>query len=421
MENNEEIENVEKGKGYLKFGVFDITVGKPFSNAQIVLSTGIDDEKKEILTIFTDNSGQTMPIELETPPFKYSFSPDLPEPYATYNADISSEGFETERIIGIQVYPNNIAIQNAYLKPKLLVAKEKEVIIIPPPTTYGTYPPKIPEKESKDIKKETGFIVLDKVVIPEFIIVHDGDPFDSSATNYWIPYKDYIKNVASSEIYATWPDAAIKANILAINSFVLNRVYTEWYRNKGKDFTISSSTRYDQFFVYGRNIFEDISVLVDELFSTYIKRPDKRQPLFSQYCDGRQVSCPNWLSQWGSKSLAEDGYSAIQILRYYYGNDVFLEAAEKISGVPLSYPGYPLSVGSSGEDVKTIQNQLNAISDNYPSIIKNKEDGIFGKNTKTAVMTFQDIFNLPINGIIDFSTWYEISNIYVAVERVAEL
>ncbi len=407
----------EKSIGYLKFGIFDITVAKPLEGAKIVIS----DDKQDLMTLFTDKSGQTKAIPLETPPIDYSLEPDSPTPYSMYNALITADGYETEEIKGIQVYANNESIQDIYMKPISIAKNPREVIIIPPPTIYGDYPAKIPEDEEKNLQKESGFIVLDKVVIPEFIVVHDGDPSDNTAPNYWVPYKEYIKNVASSEIFSTWPDAAIRANILAINSFTLNRVYTEWYRSRGKNFTITNSTRFDQFFVYGRNIFEEISIIVDEMFTTYVKRPNQRQPLLTQYCDGKRVSCPNWLSQWGSKYLAEEGYSTIQILRYYYGNDIFLENAEKVSGVPSSYPGYPLELGTSGEDVRTIQNQLNSISNNYPAINKLKADGIFGDQTRTAVLTFQKIFNMPQSGVVDFSTWYEISKVFVAVERISEL
>ncbi len=410
-------QEADKNIGYLKFGVFDITVAKPLQGAQIVIS----DDKQNLTTIFTDESGQTSKISLEAPPLEYSLEPDNPMPYSKYNALITADGYETEKIEGIQVYADNESIQNVYMKPLSMSNEQNETIIIPPPTIYGDYPSKIPEEEEKNLPKESGFIVLDKVVIPEFIIVHDGDPDDKTAPNYWVPYKDYIKNVASSEIFSTWPDAAIRANILAINSFTLNRVYTEWYRSRGKNFTITNSTKFDQFFVFGRNIFQEISIIVDEMFTTYIKRPNQRQPLFTQYCDGKRVNCPNWLSQWGSKALAEEGFSALQILRYYYGNDISLDNAEKVNGVPSSYPGYPLEIGASGEEVRTIQNQLNSISKNYPAIEKLRADGIYGDQTKNSVLTFQEIFNMPRSGIVDFSTWYEISKVFVAVERISEL
>ena len=249
--------------------------------------------------------------------------------------------------------------------------------------------------------------------------VHDGLPDDSGAPNYYVRYKDYIKNVASSEIYATWPESSIYANILAIQSFTLNRVYTEWYRSKGYPFTITSSTAYDQKFIYGRNIYSDIERLVDSVFANYLSRPGVSQPIFTSYCDGERVSCQG-LSQWGSKYLGDQGYSAIEILRYYYGNDLFINSAEAISGVPSSWPGYNLSVGSSGTKVRQLQEQLNRIAQNFPAIPTVSADGIYGEETARAVEVFQRIFDLPVNGITDYSTWYEISGIYTAVSRIAQ-
>ena len=235
-----------------------------------------------------------------------------------------------------------------------------------------------------------------------------------------MPFKDYIKNVASCEIYPTWPVETLEANILAIISFTLNRVYTEWYRGKGYDFTITNSTAYDQAFVYGRNVFSEISEIVDYLFTTYITKPNIRQPLFTQYCNGKNVTCPGWLSQWGSKYLGDEGLDAVEILRRYYGSEIYLTSAEQVAGVPVSYPGYVLRDGVTGNYVRTIQEQLNAISDNYPAIPKLRVDGIYGPLTAGAVAKFQEIFDLPESSEVDFATWYQISNIYVAVERLAE-
>lgn len=410
-----QFEAEERGTGYLRFGIFDTTLGKPLIGAKITLSK----DGESITTLFTNESGKTDDLELETPPLSYSTRPEQPKPYEEYDATIIADGFETEFINGIQVYPDVTAIEELILQPLALADGNSNITIIPEPVLYGDYPEKIPEDEQKDINSESGFVVLDQVVIPEYIVVHDGRPDDVSAPNYIVPYKDYIKNVASSEIYSTWEDSAIRANVLAINSFTLNRVYTEWYRSRGKDFTITNSTQFDQFFVKDRNIFENIGTIVDEMFTTYIKRPNQRQPLLAQYCDGQRVSCPSWLSQWGSQNLAEQGYSTIQILRFYYGNDIFLDNAQKVSGVPISYPKSPLELGSSGENVRTIQLQLNAIANSYPAITKVREDGVFGEQTKQSVIQFQKIFNMPQSGIVDFATWYEISKIYVAVEKLA--
>ena len=293
-------------------------------------------------------------------------------------------------------------------------------IVIPPHTLFYEYPPKIEEAEIKPIN-ENGEIVLSKVVVPEYIVVHDGPVNDSAAGNYYVRYKDYIKNVASSEIYATWPDDTIRANILAIMSFTLNRVYTEWYRNKGYDFTITSSTAYDHKWIYGRNIFASIDRIVDELFENYLSRPNVRQPILTQYCDGQRVTCSNWLSQWGSKYLGDQNYETIEILRYYYGDNMFINTAEEISGIPASWPRYNLEVGAAGDKVRQIQEQLARISQAYPAIPTITPDGIYGEATRAAVEKFQSIFGLPVTGVVDYRTWYKISEIYVAVTRIAEL
>ena len=250
-------------------------------------------------------------------------------------------------------------------------------------------------------------------------MVHDGVPDDASAQNYYVKYRDYIKNVVSSEVYATWEENAIYANALAVMSFTLNRVYTEWYRGKGYPFTITSSTAYDQNWIYGRNIYSNIDRIIDSIFANYLSRPGVRQPILTSYCDGRRVTC-NGLSQWGSQYLAGEGYTPIEILRYYYGNDMYINTAESISGVPSSYPGYALSIGSSGEKVRQLQNQLNRIAQNYPAIPIIAADGIYGPETAKAVRAFQKIFNLEQTGVTDYPTWYSISNIYVGVTRIAE-
>lgn len=257
------------------------------------------------------------------------------------------------------------------------------------------------------------------MVIPETVVVHDGLPNDTSAPNYYVPYRDYIKNVASSEIYATWPEQTIYANVLAIMSFTLNRVYTEWYRNQGRNFTITSSTAYDQKWMRGRNIFNNISYLVDTIFNNYLSRPGVRQPIFTSYCNGTTVTCSG-LSQWGSKYLGDQGYSAIEILRYYYGTSMYINSTVSVSGVPSSWPGYNLTVGSRGDKVRQMQEQLNRIAQNYPAIPTVAVDGIFGQRTAEAVRSFQQIFGLPVSGIVDFPTWYKISAIYVAVSRISE-
>ena len=267
---------------------------------------------------------------------------------------------------------------------------------------------------------ESGEIVLREVVIPEFVVVHDGLPEDKSAKNYYVRYRDYVKNVASSEIYATWPEATIYANVLAIQSFTLNRVFTEWYRNKGYNFTITSSTAYDHKWIPERNIYDTISRIVDSIFTNYLSRPNIKQPILTQYCDGDRVKCPGLMSQWGSKDLGDQGYTAIEILRYFYGDSIYINSTDVVSGVPSSFPGYDLTIGSSGEAVRQLQEQLNVIADVYYPIPNVAVDGIYGQQTADAVKAFQKQFDLPQTGITDFPTWYIVSAIYVAVSRIAE-
>ena len=391
----------------------------PIKDASIRLSyTGNPTEIIEELS--TDISGQTAAVELPAPPLEYSMEPSEFQPYSEYTIQVNASGYRPINISGISVLPDKTSIQNVRMETATVENPLERNIVITANTLYGNFPPKIPEDEIKPIT-ESGEIVLSRVVIPEYVIVHDGPPSDSSANDYYVRYRDYIKNVASSEIYATWPDAALRANILAIMSFTLNRVYTEWYRNKGYDFTITSSTAFDHKFVYGRNIFSNISNIVDEMFNSYLSRPNVRQPILTQYCDGQRVSCPNWMTQWGSKYLADQGYSTIEILRYYYGSSMYINTADEISGVPASWPGSNLEIGSTGDKVRMLQEQLNRIARNYPALPTITVDGIYGPATKAAVEKFQSIFGLPVTGIVDFRTWYRISEIYVAVSRIAEL
>lgn len=281
-------------KGKLKIQINSEITSFPIADASISISyTGVPEQTLEQVT--TDSSGQTETLELAAPPLEYSLNPTIEsQPYSEYTLSVTAPGFEPINISGTEILPDVTAIQNITMRPST-ATPQQEVFVIPAHTLYGTYPPKIAEDEIKPTD-ETGEIVLSRVVVPEFIVVHDGSPRDSTAQNYYVKYKDYIKNVASSEIYATWPENTIRANVLAIMSFTLNRVYTEWYRNKGYDFTITSSTAFDHKWIPERNIYDTISVIVDELFANYLSRPNVRQPILTQYCDGRQVSCPNWIT-----------------------------------------------------------------------------------------------------------------------------
>ena len=390
----------------------------PVENATVSISyTG--DPGSPLQVLITDSSGQTPTVELPAPPLELSLQSESTEqPYSEFNITVTAEGYEPVLVSGSEILSGELSLQPIRMNPLTTSNENESIVVIPVHTLFGDYPPKIPEDEIKPMD-ESGEIVLSRVVIPEYIIVHDGVPGDSTAQNYWVRYRDYIKNVASCEIYATWPESAIYANILAIQSFTLNRVYTEWYRNQGYNFTITSSTAYDQKWIYGRNIFENIDYLVDTVFANYLSRPGVQQPILTSYCDGQRVTCAG-LSQWGSKYLGDQGYSAIDIIRYYYGNDMYINSADIISGVPSSWPGYDLTIGSSGEKVLQMQNQLNRIARSYPALPTVTADGIYGPSTAEAVRTFQRIFNLPQTGITDYATWYEISEIYVGVSRIAE-
>ena len=255
--------------------------------------------------------------------------------------------------------------------------------------------------------------------VPQQITVHLGSP-GSSAANVTVPFSDYVKNVASSEIYPTWEESALRANILAIVSFALNRVYTEFYRSRGYDFDITSSTAYDQYFVAGRSYFENVARIVDDLFNDYLRRPGFVEPLAAKFCNGTTVTCEG-LSQWGSQNLAKQGYNSTQILRSYYG-DVEIVPNAPIRGYSGSYPGTPLRRGSTGPNVVVVQVELNRIAQNYPAIPKIANvDGIFGSRTEASVRKFQEVFGLDVDGIVGKETWYELVRLYTAVTRLSEL
>lgn len=404
-------------RGYLRINTssFDTSGAVPGAKVSISYSGEPDNVIEET---DTDENGNSIDIPLPAPKLEYSMEPGVNQPYSEYNITVSARGYETVRISGIEILPDELSIQNVSLLPKA-IDNTAELFVIGPHTLYGDYPPKEPESEIKPVN-ESGEIVLSRVVIPEYVVVHDGPPADANAKNYYVRYTDYIKNVASSEIYATWPEAAITANVLAIQSFTLNRVFTEWYRNKNYDFTITSSTAVDHKWIPERNIFQSISDVVDNIFNNYLSRPDVLQPILTQYCDGKRVTCPGVMSQWGSKYLADDGFSAIEILKNFYGSSIYINETDIISGIPSSWPGYDLAIGSSGEKVSQLQNELNVIATAYPGIPLLAVDGIYGQETAESVRAFQKIFNIGETGIVDFQTWYKISQIYVGVSRIAE-
>jgi len=409
--------------GNLKVQVFGEDGFKPIEGATCTITGQNGSTVKE--QVKSNDSGICDIVEVDTPPIEYSMEPTGKIPYGLCNVFVDADGYEGIEIKGCQVFPNREAIQIFPLKKIGRNGKRQkkvEVIEVKENRLVGNFPPKIPEDPVKDPDQlPAGFVLLDKVVVPEFIVVHDGGPKNKSAKDYTVRFKEYIKNVASCEIFATWPIATIKANILCIISFTLNRIYTEWYRGKGYNFQITSSTAYDHAFSYRRNIYDNISQSVDEIFSTYVKLMGRKQPLLTQYCDGIKVQCPGWMTQWGSKSLGDAGKNEYQIIRDFYGSEVQFVRAEEVKGIPKSYPGYPLKIGSRGAPVRTIQTYLNRISRNYPAIPKVKVDSIYGSKTAESVKKFQSIFNLKQTGVVDYATWYSISNIYVAVTKIAEL
>ena len=416
-------------KGRLKVQCFVNETYLPVDKSRIFVRSSATGGNFNEVELVTDSMGETNIIELDAPPLAYSEQPTGQVPYSRYDIRVEREGFQSILINGCQVFPGELSIQQCNLIESSGILNRienkngnvEEIINIGPNVLNGNYPEKIPEEVNKPLPPPTGGVVLQKPVVPEFIVVHAGGPNNTSAPNYKVLYKDYIKNVASCEIYSTWSESTIRANVYAIISFTLNRIYTEWYRGKGKNFDITNSTAYDHAFTYGRNIFESISAVVDDIFATYIKRIGKKQPLLTQYCDGKNVTCPGWMTQWGSKYLGDQGKTPYEILTSFYGSDIELVTAEEVKGIPKSYPGYDLIVGSTGQEVKSIQEYLNRIAQNYPLIPKVSQDGVYGEKTQEAVKVFQGVFNLPETGIVDYATWYKISDVYVGVSRIAEL
>ena len=398
--------------GYLVINVFKENDSSPVSGAEIKIIG-----EKTDLAISTDSNGKTDKITLNTPDKELSLTPQHEvKPYAEYTIDVKKPGLKHTIIEGIEVFEGENSIQNVYLKED--TGDKPEYIELPPHVLWGNYPPKL-EEVFNVVSDNDGMRVYPSVLIPEYVVVHDGTPSNSSAANYAVRFPDYIKNVASYEIYSTWPKETIKANVLAIISFTLNRIFTEWYTSKGNNFTITSSTAYDQKYTHNGTIFGSISDVVDEVFNQYIKLPNVKQPFFAQYNDGIKTNNKGWLSQWGSKSLGDQGYSALNILRYYYSNDMYITSAQGVMGLPLSFPGFKLEVGSCGEAVQKIQNELNVINNNYPGIPKIlPANGKYEDSTRNSVRKFQEVFNLPITGVVDFATWYKISYIYVAVSNM---
>lgn len=400
--------------------LFQLSAGRealPVPGAGVTLTSR---ETGRRVSFVTDLSGRTPPIPVCAPPRWESLDPNFEGvPYSLYDARVEAEGYIPVTVRGIQVFPGEGSVVPLSLDPQPMGRdrSEEEVFDIPENGLLTTTErqPEGPDPQD-DIPQGR---VLTNVYIPRYITVHLGAPSNASAQNVTVDFAYYIKNVASSEIYPTWPENAIRANIYAQISFALNRIFTEWYPSRGYSFNITNHTGYDQYYVPGRNIFTNIGRIVDEIFTTYIRRPGALNPLFAEYCNGTTVSCDG-LSQWGTVSLAQQGYTPLSILRRFYGSVELIQASQ-VRNIESSYPGSSLSLGSRGAAVQTIQRQLSRIRRNYPAIPALDIDGIFGSGTRAAVMAFQRIFNLTQDGIVGRGTWNRISNIYVAVTRLAEL
>lgn len=397
------------------------------------------DQNNEIVFedyLITDMEGKTENLALDAPERSLSLNEDNRiRPYETYNVEVILKGYQTQIVQGVQIFANELSVLPIFMVPTNgLLTGDNEVDQIPDHhllTNYGgdniNQSPAnrrcvndyrlVEEGEMKQPHRNE--FILKGVVIPRKIRVHLGRP-TANAENVTVDFIYYIKNVCSSEVYPTWPREALLANIHAQVSLALNRIYTEWYPSKGYNYDITNSTAFDQAFVKNRNIFESMSVLVDEVFNQYLRKRNFAEPFYSEYCDGKIAQCPG-MKQWGTLTLANQGLSAIQILQRYYTTDVRLVTTERVEDVKGSYDGV-LRVGSSGDNVTLIQEQLNAIAVNYPNITPiYPVDGIFGAATEEAVKVFQRQFNLTADGIIGKTTWYKINYIYLAVRKLAEL
>lgn len=396
--------------GYLIVNVYSDTIANPVKGATVKISK----DGMDLMTVTTDEDGATPKMTLETVDKSYSEEEQHEvRPYETYDVTVNAVGLTPTTIEGVQIFDGVTSIQNIYLT-SIDENQKGETSVITPNTLWQEYPQNITGNEPTE--EEIAPHVLDEVLIPENIIVHDGIPSNSSAPNYTVSFIDYIKNVASSEIYSTWPTETIKANVLAIISYTLNRIFTEWYKSRGYDFTITSTTGYDQKYTVNGTIFEPISRIVDEIFTDYIRQGYRPEPLLAHYKSS--TTEPGNLSQWGSKELGDRGYNHLEILKYYYGNNINIYEAETTQSYPYSFDG-TLKEGDCSKDVYKLQNTLNYIRGSYPGIpvIKNST-GLFDSDTTKAVRKFQEVFNLSSTGTVNFQTWYKISYIFIAVSKM---
>ncbi|MDR0383998.1 MAG: peptidoglycan-binding protein [Christensenellaceae bacterium] len=394
----------------------------------------------------TDASGQTDYMDLTSPDVDRTLDPAQTSPaYSNYDVEVDAPGFNISYIHDVEIVSDVSSTLPVRLIPTLspdiethtrrvihnhLQMDENTVedtdlqsdIVITP---HGLTPDNTVTQRGSTIDNGAAaspeVYGVHDVYIPTNITVHLGTPSNSNARNVTVPFVDYIANVASSEIYPTWPTQALYANMFAITTYAINRIYTEWYRNRGYNFDITNNTAYDQYFVYGRNIYDNLREIANEIFDMYVRRIGFKNPLFTQYCSGTSVTCPG-LSQWGTVDLAKSGMNALQILKYYYGNDIEITETDNVRAITESYPGTSMQQGNSSEHIKLMQNYLNRIRLNYPAIpnIENP-NGYFGADTAAAVRKFQQVFSLSQDGVIGRGTWNKISQVYVGIVKLAEL
>ncbi len=366
--------------------------------------------------LVTDAEGNAGDYTISTPDCSLSLDEaSTARPYAVCSLTAAKTGYRTVRIQGIQIFPGQVTLAQPEMIPATGEGRDvpNEPIVIPPHALFSG------EGGSGPEPAENCSRVLDRVIIPKNITVHLGKPA-AAAQNVTVSFRNYIANVASSEVYPTWPEQALRANIHCQISLALNRIYTEWYPSKGYSFNITNSTSYDQYYVHGRTVFEIMTRLTDDIFNTYIRKTGTVNPYYAEYCDGKSVTCPG-LKQWGTVTLANQGRNALQILKYYYGSNIEIVRTNSIQSIPQSYPGSPLRQGSTGTAVFTLQRQLNRITKDYPFLGLLTVDGVFGSKMTATVKAFQKQFNLTADGVVGRSTWYKISYIYVSVKDLAEL
>ena len=401
-----------KNTGILRIQAFGARQSSPIEGVLVTVSgNGFTAQR------ITDETGTAADLSIEAPSCALSLQEDNTiRPYAVVDLTAAKAGFRTVRIQGVQIFAGQVTLA----QPEMIPETEEDRDVVNPPIV-------IPEHSlftgdggsGPDPMENCVPRVLSRVIIPKNITVHLGKPA-ASARNVTVSFRDYIANVASSEVYPTWPEQALRANIHCQISLALNRIYTEWYPSKGYTFNITNSTSYDQYYVHGRTVFDVMVRITDDIFNTYLRKTGTVNPYYSEYCDGKSVTCPG-LKQWGTVTLANNGRSALQILRYYYGSDIEIVRTSNIQSIPQSYLGSPLRQGDSGTAVFTLQRQLNRITKDYPFLGKLTVDGVFGSRMAATVRAFQKQFNLTADGVVGRQTWYKISYIYVSVKDLAEL